>query len=73
MAFPSLKNTQLKVSSRSAEVIFRVTGFRLSVNDCWVGNSLAYFRIFMLADAITRFFPIVEICEEQKNLRKQTV
>lgn len=62
VAFPSRRNTQLKVSSSSAEVIFRDTGFKVNVKDCCVGSTLAYFRIFILAEASTRFFPICGTC-----------
>lgn len=60
VAFPSRKKTQLNVSSNSAELIFRETGFKLSVNDCCVGSTLAYFLILIFADASTRFLPICE-------------
>lgn len=60
VAFPSRRKTQLSVSSNSAELIFRETGFRLKVNDCCVGSTLAYFRILILADASTRFLPICD-------------
>lgn len=69
VALPSRKKTQLRVNSRSADVILRDTGLKLSVNDCWVGSTLAYLRIFILADAKTRFFPI---CDTWKHLMTMT-
>lgn len=65
VAFPSRKNTQLSVSSKLAELIFRDTGFKLNVNDCCVGSMLAYFRILMAADASTRFLPICDTCDDE--------
>lgn len=58
VAFPSLKNTQLMVNSRSAFTIFLDVGLSDSVKLCCVGSIDAYFLMLMLADASTRFLPI---------------
>lgn len=58
VALPSLRNTQLKVSSISAAVIFFDTGFSARVNDCCVDSILAYRRMLILAVARIRFLPI---------------
>lgn len=67
VALPSRKNTQLMVSSRSAAVILRETGFRLIVKLCCVDSMLAYLRILILALASTRFLPSGVICKEYKK------
>lgn len=61
VALPSRRKTQLNVNSKSADVILRETGFKLKVKLCCVDSILAYLRIFMAADAKTRFLPRAEI------------
>lgn len=61
VALPSRRKTQLIVNSKSADVIFRETGFRVKVKLCCVDSTLAYFRMLMFAFARTRFLPSSEI------------
>lgn len=57
VAFPSLKNTQLIVSSISADVIFFVSGRNVITKVCCVDSILAYFLILIDAVASALFFP----------------
>lgn len=57
VAFPSLKKTQLIVSSISAEVIFFVRGRSVMANVCCVDSILAYFLILIDAVASALFLP----------------